>query len=214
MLGFKNLFRPAINIPVSSGLVADPPRARRLPEKRTTVSAELALRSPTTSERSSPGNDAAMPSKFDDGARRINVPMMCSVRGDDYIVRFRKNRYSGRAIFESTEIPSASSGPADTSETYDQTDLDFSRAKCPHCRSSAGPVKCTGCERFVCRGGLDRATSIFYCPCGYSGELVGGLRTITGSEGQAAPQGSPLLGRKSTAQRLGAPTRPQIGKRP
>ena len=161
---------------------------------------EATERSINTSQQAPP----SAPPVFAGVARRIIVPMRCSVSAGEFIARWRKDTYSGRAVFESTRIlPGPATPPVRATGTYEIAELDFSRAKCPYCRALAGPVLCTKCSRLLCRGGIDPDTYSLSCLCGNAGDIIKGLRVVTGFEGDSVETVLPRA--SSTSPRLAAP---------
>lgn len=219
MFRTKNPFRTRLSdARTSAGSLTVPPLPERpapLPAKRSHLVPEPPARNHW---RPAPAPPPAAPTRqapslaFDGaGIRRIIIPMRCAQADRDFIVVFRQNELLHGYFFERVGLPSQTDGPPSGTTTYDLTKLDFSRARCPHCRAQAGPVHCPVGDHYLCRGGVDEAAQYFRCcaSCGNHGPLSATLRTIEGSENEAMQQRGPLPGRPRTAQ-LAAPASPTL----
>lgn len=134
---------------------------------------------------------------------RINIPITCSKTGKLFVLRYRKNRYSGKIAYDSTitEFPEGS-GPPPVVESFDIADFDFSAVRCPHCKAGfaeGGPIKCAR-SHFACRAGVSSDGGYFRCcaQCGERGRLTNFLKTIDGSASasparRAPPTSTPQL---------------------
>jgi hypothetical protein len=158
----------------------------------------------------------ALPLEFET-LRRVYVRMLCAVKDDYFVLVWRQNKFSKKFFHETTILASATYSPAaDAVESYDISELvGFDRIKCSHCRSKAGPVKCSA-GHFVCTGRME--SNYFRCAdsCGVHGPVTGGLSTVTGSE-HAVTRREPITKSSNDSQaRLPPPASIRLlpGKRP
>ncbi|CCD97620.1 hypothetical protein [Bradyrhizobium sp. STM 3809] len=142
---------------------------------------------------------------------RIDLAIICSMTGKPFVLRYRRNRYSGLCTFHSTIIPAdGDSNRPSSIETFDLADFDFSAINCPHCGAAfqGSPIKCAR-DHFACCGGING--NHFRCApqCGCAGPLSETLTTIDGHASDAPRARLP----SSSTPLLNAP-RPRLLKGP
>lgn len=129
------------------------------------------------------------------GGGRIDLPFICSKTAKPLVLRYRKNRYSGKCSYDSTitTFPEGS-GPPPIIESYDLRDFDFNGIFCSHCKvafGSGGPVRCGG-GHFACRAGVSRDGEHFRCGyCRTDRRLGHDLKFIDGSQSASPTRRTP-----------------------
>jgi hypothetical protein len=145
---------------------------------------------------------------------RVVVALRCTVKDQDFAIHFRANGLTGDYFVErvvatsaSTPQPEGAAAPQLLHVPVHQLPID--NLKCPHCKSSARPMHCGVCNRFVCRGRMKK--DFFHCSdsCGNAGPVTGTFADFMAQEGRPPPS----LSAPPAAPRIGNPSTKLLGRK-